>query len=325
MFAEFSPPMRSVTMASSLRRSSLPWRLVAFATILIVGVLLRAYPACAEIIIDDFVDDLHIQLPEQKLERVSRTNIGDLSVTRVTRASALQTDPIGFLDVNQTQPSALTVDIPLTKHTNTDPAVSIGLIYALAPPLDGVDLTQAGQNDAVILEFDRLTADVSLYQIYVLATRPTQIGTIHTSSSYLSAFRPIPQSSAPFSLVFPFDSFRLARGGPITDFDFSFISELFVVVELALFDSSLPEVLNFEMALTEVRVGRAIPEPSASISFMYLAVLAVLHFRCRRCKETYHVALCTSGTHSRSIMCDSILRGLWTTDIERQQQRRQQP
>jgi len=251
--------------------SSTGWRLLSATTLL--GALLATVPATAEIVIDDFVDDLRIDLPEDNLDRFLSSSIGDLASTRVMSAGGIQTRPVGFLDVNQSLHSALTVSMPTTMHTGSTPAAWTQLEYALTASFGGVDLTDRGANNAVILDVERLSAEIPLSRIYVLATRNRQIGGINSSSSYISTYSPIPQSLTSSSLIFPFDSFQLARGTPIPDFDFSFIRELDVLVELALFDPNLPEQLSFEMVLTEIRVGREVSEPS---TIVYIGLLSML-------------------------------------------------
>jgi len=239
------------------------WRLISVA-VFAATVLFASGFAWADIVIDDFVDGLRIDLPEQNTERVVSQSIGDFSALRSVAVNGLRPIPNGFLDIDQTQPSALTVEIPTSTQIPPDGILNVSLVYSLATlPSNGVDLGEGGKNNAVILEFDRLTADspLSHSRIYVLAMRHRQAGSINTSSSYISTYRPMPQSSHPFSLAFPFDTFQLARGAPIPDFDFSSILELHVLVEPALLDPGLPEQLGFHMILTQIRVDHIVPEP----------------------------------------------------------------
>jgi hypothetical protein len=261
------------------------FRNLVLLTLSTCGLLFVAADVAAEIVIDDFVDDLRIDLPEDNLDHFITPSIGDLAATRVISAGGVQTRPNGFLDVNQTVPSALAVQMPTTMHTGTTPAAWVLIEYGLAPPFGGVDLSETGTNDAVVLEFDQLIADIPLHRVYVLATDGV------ASSSYINTYSPIPQRTDPFSLVFSFDAFQIARGAPVPDFDFSFVRELHVLVELALFDPGLPEQLGFQMTVTRIRVGTMVPEPSTANAIGWLTIVSYASLRCRSLKGVGHVKI----------------------------------
>ena len=264
-------------------RSRLRFSRLFSATIFAASFLAFPLTAFAEIIIDDFDDDLRIEVPKQNLARVMTENVGDLNAIRSVSINGLRPIPIGFLDINQSRLSALTVEIPALTHIPQHSLLDISLIYTLTTTFDGVDLTESDKNNAVILEFGRLIADspLSRSRVYVLAMQRHQVGSINTSSSYISTYSPLPQSSDPFSLVFPFDTFQLARGEPIADFDFSSVRELHVLIQPALLDPALPEQLNFQAELTRVRIGYVVPEPSTAVCLAVYSDMCC--WRRRRC------------------------------------------
>jgi hypothetical protein len=262
----------SQAMARPDHPSSILRRLSAVG-ILVICVLLAPVHSSAEIILDDFVDGLRIDVPEQDDEWFRAASVGDLTASLSARVISGHTKPFGFLDINLIEPSALTANIPNTMHTNVQPSIAIHLLYSFDPVPEGVDLSQGGANNAVILDFGFLTADVPLNLLEVSVRRFTQIGSVNTSTLYTSTFQPIPQSDEPFSLIFPFESFRVARGGEIPDFDFSSIVQLSVFLELALVNPNLPEELNFQMVVKRISVGYVVPEPPTFVGMVVLSIL----------------------------------------------------
>ncbi|HEX5471034.1 MAG TPA: hypothetical protein VFW73_04065, partial [Lacipirellulaceae bacterium] len=63
--------------------------------------------APAEIIIDDFDDPAEIMLPAMENQAVTTTGVGMLNAERWIEVGALDTDPIGLVDVGITKPSHL--------------------------------------------------------------------------------------------------------------------------------------------------------------------------------------------------------------------------
>lgn len=249
------------------------------ASVCVAAMLLLMGEGAAEIVIDDFVDAVEIALPQEKDVWKFTNPAGDLGANRSVRVRASRTEPNGLFDIDISNESALTVLMPSTDHTIIEPTLALNLVYDFEMP---VELTQGGLNDAVILKFDRLTADIELPEIQVSATQLYFVGSIGSTSRYTSTYSPAPQNTGPFSLVFPFESFRPDRGGsPPKGFDFSAVVRLDVLLTLALIDPNLPEQLDFEMRLNSVRVGQIIPEPSAISSLLWIAVVMWCH-RSRR-------------------------------------------
>ncbi len=263
-------------MAGS-RQWSTRW--LATAVVLCVGVLLTPADSAAEIVIDDFDDPIQIVLPDQAGESAITWNVGELSAWRSAFVVALQTDPNGIVDVDLTEPSGLTATVPDTDHYGSQPSIVLNLDYGLVSDRTGVDLTEGYTNNAVILDFSKLSADVPVYEVSVAARQTLDIGTIQGSSLYVSRLQPAPQSLEPFSLVFPFEAFRVGRGSEIPGFDFSYIRELDVVVKLAHNTPNLPEQLGFEMVLDRIRVGRVVPEPSSLTDLTLLLALLIAFAR----------------------------------------------
>jgi hypothetical protein len=257
-----------------------PLRVVA---ILVFGALLAPASATARIIIDDFVDPIEIEVPEQNTDRILTDNVGELSAFRAVSINGLLPIPVGSLDIDITHPSALTAEISALTQNPSNPILTINIGYTFTTiPFDGVDLTQSGVNDALILEFDQLSAAVPLRGLRTSVTYGP------TSAHYISTLAPMPESTDPFTLVFPFDEFRVARGSPANEFVFSNARELGVVVELARINPLLPDQLNFDMVLTEVRLARVTPEIPTVVGFVFLGAIVVLRIRGPRDKECHH-------------------------------------
>jgi len=257
-----------------------PYLLPALFTILWCS-LFAPLSSRAEIVIDNFVDSLHISLPAQKLQTFISSNIGDLSAQRRLAANFFQTNPDGYIDVNQATPGSLVAQIPMTTHTGTLPSGAIDMVYDLSDPHGGVDLTQQGVNDAIILDFGYLAADTPLRRLQVSVMRSYVVGSIYSSSSYSSAFLPIPQSNGPFSLSFPFDTFQLDRGAPISNFDFSFIFQIEILVDLFVLNPNFPESPNFHMNFDRVRVGTVVPESSLMYDLIIYSIILLSKRHCR--------------------------------------------
>lgn len=228
---------------------------------------LSAEPIHAEFVLDDFVDPLRIDVPAQNHVWVDSSDVGYLNANRSVRVNGLRPIPVGFLDVHQSIPSSLVASFPTLTQNPPDPVLGININYELVPVGSGIDLTQGGQNNALILKFDQLTAAVPLFRLLVSVTHSP------TVTRYSKALIPIPQSDVPFQLVFPFEEFAPDRGGPVGDIVFKQASRVDILVELALINPSLPEDLDFQMVLTQVQVGR-VPEPSSSIMVL-LFVLGI--------------------------------------------------
>lgn len=272
-------------------------RCVTLAFALSISIMTHRNCAAA-IIIDDFADDLRIDVPDQKSEWFLTAGVGDLQASRSARIIGLQTDPSGFLDVDQIEPSTLTAVISETAHTNIRPSLGINLGYTFVyVPFTGVDLTQGGENNAVILTFDRLTAAVPLRGLQVSVTYGP------TSAHYSSPLTAMPYRNDPFSMVFPFADFRLDRGSPASEFVFSNARELAILVNLALINPNLPEELDFHMVLTDIRIAR-IPEPPASYLLILMSLL--LGFACLRARRP-HLGV-TADTPTAWNQARSILR-----------------
>lgn len=260
-------------MADS-RQWSTRW--LTIAAVLCAGVLLTPAESAAEIVIDDFDDPMQITLPDDAEEFVNTWDVGELAAWRAAFVVTLQTNPNGVVDVDLTEPSTLTATIPDTDNYGSQPSIVLNLDYGLVVDGTGVDLTEGHTNDAVILDFRKLAAAVPIYVVRVEARQNIQTATGETSSLYFSDRQPVLQSPQAFSLVFPFDAFRVGRGSEIPDFDFSYICELDVVIKLAHNTPNLPERLGFEMVLDRVRVGRVVPEPTSLVELaVLLAVLGV--------------------------------------------------
>lgn len=250
-------------MTDSQRRLPIGRRLPALA-VLAANVLAAPAVIRADIIIDDFVDDLRMDVPEDNWERVLDEGIGDLGGYRTTQVRGLQTDLVGFVDINQTRPSALTAQIPRAERSGSGPFAWVSLDYAFTAFADAVDLTESGKNNAVFLTFEHLTAAIPLNELRVSVNDPN-------ASHYSSRLIPIPQNSSPFTLVFPFDTFVHDRGFPSNEFVFANARELDVLFSIARVNPNLPPQIDFELVLTEVRVGRVVPEPSTLVGFAWLA------------------------------------------------------
>jgi hypothetical protein len=172
------------------------------------------------------------------------------------------------------QSSALTISIPSTDHITifSEPTLAVNINYILAPVGSGIDLTQGGKNNALILEFDLFTANIELNRLEVSVTHGP------TVTRYSGAFSPAPQSISPFRQVFPFSEFVPTRGG-IVDGVFTEAYGVDILVSLALINPALPEELGFQMVLTEVRIGR-VPEPGSSTLILSASVLVVGRSMC---------------------------------------------
>jgi hypothetical protein len=210
-----APRLRIGWRAMDDSHRSSAWSAVLTAILAAVACLLCSR-AAAEIVIDDFVDPIQIVLPDGRWKSFETSNVGELGATRSVDLYT-DTDPNGFVDIDVTEPSTLTAHIP---DADDFGFIYLKLDYVLSESM-GVDLTEGYTNNAIVFDFRRLTADVPLSASIDAWTTTTSEFSLYGSGLY-----PIPQSTGPFSLVFPFDSFRFLRGDILSGFDFSYISEI---------------------------------------------------------------------------------------------------
>lgn len=234
----------------------------------------------AGVLIDDFTDNLTVELPAQLRERVySSSDIGPFS-ERLTYLSAILATPTGRFDVNGTNPSAATYSIPTTEVDNsrgiepTGPAISLTYDDPNTPT-GTIDLTDGGTANAILYDFGRLTASYPSWRI------EASVRSAGSSTRFTRRISPAPYSVDPMTVSFPFDSFVVDRGSAQDVVDFSAVTEFSLFMEVAFLDRGLPEELNLDFVLNRIRTGVVVPEPSYPLAFCF-GIVACLSLAERR-------------------------------------------
>jgi hypothetical protein len=229
--------------------------------------------ALGEIVLDEFDDPFQIVLPDMNREYQSQLDVGPLHARRAVNGDACcGAKSTGWIDANLTVPSALYSAID---RVNPDPAVSltaaigINLLYFF----DTTDVTQAGVNDRVVLDFAFLSSAIPLARVDVfMQDRVT---------NYVSQQFNISPQEAAFSLEFPFNTFA-PRGGGAGSLDPTHVHTLYLTLIPVHFTTVDP--LNFSAALERIRITSAIPEPDAAALVAISVVIGVWwSARKRRC------------------------------------------
>jgi len=233
------------------------------------------------IILDDFNEPFELLLPRDLSSgfNLSQTGVGPLNAKRLTQVIAILAQPTGKLDANITQASALTFTVEQLNRTYTDgPGVSANLIYRVNP----TDITQAGVNDRVLVDFSSLRSAVPLAGCSVFLQDENQPG-----NSYVSQLFAIPSSDSPFTLEFPYASFRERGGGAgRNNFQEVYSIQLSVFPTALLVPYSGPDKIAFSAIIERIRLGNATPEPSTALLACSFACGGTLFLtRKRRCSD----------------------------------------
>lgn len=238
------------------------------ACVFMVGIALPASSVVhAEIILDDFTDPASVTSPLMEDIFVETLNVGDLDAQRRIRIGASgASDPYGTMDVSTTLPGKLTATIDRIVQTNSlTPVTSIQFRYLLSPS----DLTQGGNNDAILVDVMRLTGSVqpTFFRAFAFTV----------SNAYELELPPLVPSTDPQTLAFPFEDFRTRGGVPGLDplavreiqFGFSFIGH--------------SGILNWCVQIDRIRFGSTVvPEPSIIFNLLLGGSLLTIFGRNRR-------------------------------------------
>lgn len=275
---------RIVTQTIALLVPHAVWRRAPFVAVaLTAAILISTGDAFAEIVLDDFDESFELLLPRDISSgfNLSQTGVGPLGAKRLTQVTAIYAQPTGKLDANITQVSALTFTVEQLNRTYTDgPGVSANLVYRVNP----TDITQAGANDRVLIDFRSLRSAVPLAGCSVFLLDESQTGNSHYSQLFA-----IPSSDSPFTLEFPYASFR-ERGSGVGQNNFQEVYS----IQLSVFPTALlvpysgPDKIAFSAIIDRIRFGNAIPEPSTSLiacSFVFAGTVFLT--RKRRCSDEH--------------------------------------
>lgn len=203
-------------------------------------------------ILDDFHDPAQVTLPEVENELVVTNGVGQLNATRSIQITSLSTDPIGFSDVNLSKHSTWTTRIDQQTNMGSNPGLSFFARYDFDQP---VDLTEGGQNDAVLIDFRRFVGPSSALGPWFVS-----VGVLDGNNTYLANHGGggILQDS-PFTVAFPFTSLG-TRGGGGGQADFQQIDRL--ALTIGLINGNRNPVQGWHVEIDSIRVGRIIAEPS---------------------------------------------------------------
>jgi hypothetical protein len=235
----------------------------------------QARPLHAELILDDFDDAALVVTPAMLNDFVDTPNVGDLDALRSIRIFGLQTNPVGRIDIHAAGSSAFVAsldelnaaEVPISKF------VSVQTDYLFARPDDiraTVDVSEDGSNNAILLDFHRLTSAINPRFFRVIVT--------DAFDTFESVIFPVPLAHVPFTAAFPFDSFQF-RGGGVGLPDFTQIRSFEFTMRVI--SGAGPPDLDFRMELDRIRFGRIAEPHSGTLGLFALAMAAAAH-RARR-------------------------------------------
>lgn len=240
------------------------------------------------LIIDDFNDPVQITVPEMENELVITNGVGELNATRSIQITGLQSDPIGYSDVNLTQASTWTTAIEGQTSIGSGPVVSFFTRYDFNEP---VDLTEGGRNNAIFI-------DLLSFDGPGIPGSPS-VGVLDGNNTFLSIFSRFQLvEPSPQTLVVPFAAFGV-RGSGGGAADFGTIERLSLTMRLI--NGNTNPVQGWHVEIDSIRVGRMVPEPGTVNLAAIALIAAVWRFRVthlhgkRRC----------GGVHS-------LMRMLWS-------------
>jgi hypothetical protein len=222
-------------------------------------------PASADIIIDDLNDTASAGggFVERRADAVTE-NVGPFGFDRTIGIGVTGGNVVGGIDVNVSIPSHVTMNmVDIIPTTTTAPLSSIGVSYEIPFP-EVVDLTEGGKNDTLFFDFRSLNGETPppLIQFFV--------GEQDEVLTYEYFYFPVLESTEPFTIAIPRQSFRRRGGGPETA-SFDDIYSLSIAVR-ANENFGAPEELGWQVILDRIRVG-TVPEPSGLLVFVVAVVL----------------------------------------------------
>jgi hypothetical protein len=225
-------------------------------------------PLCAEIILDDFVDPSRVTSPEMGDEFDDTENVGDLAALRRIRIGlAGNGSPEGKLDSGLSVDSTLTGTIVRLNPASpiSRPIAAIQVNYSFEP----TDLAANG-NNAFFLDFIEMTSSIPP-SLLLLLIRDGNDVFVHSKTS-------LARSSAPFTLVVPFNKFP-PRGGGFGGPDYTRVESIDIELRASELSGGGPDPLNFSMQLDRIRIGR-IPEPNtAALLVGGLLMMGIAEYR----------------------------------------------
>lgn len=213
--------------------------------------------AQAEIIIDDF-DDTAIVINNDP--PATNLHVGPLAARRVIGIDKIPSSTIveGHIDSNVSAASRLTMDmIDISGSATSFSLVVMFLDYWFED--DTIDLTQNGQNDALLLDLHSLSGLTPPPEIQFLVQETTGV------ISYAHFLSPVPTSDDSFTIAIPFSRFTARGRGPQTA-TFETVYHLNMLFRANEFFGA-PQELGWTAVLDRVRVG-AIPEPNSLALFL---------------------------------------------------------
>jgi len=163
----------------------------------------------ADVVLDDFIDDVHIVTPQQAQERIVNSNVGDLNAERLTVFSTPAAVVVGTLDINVQHESVATSIVRSVDREFSHLSPRIFQIMRYDFP-GRVDLTDGGRADAFFVDFQLNGGPVTAERIRFLPTQDAGQG----NQTWEQSFSLIEERLEPFTAVFPFSKFVQRGGGP---------------------------------------------------------------------------------------------------------------
>jgi hypothetical protein len=238
----------------------IPWLIagrLAIAPMVVASLALVSGPAVAELILDEFTDPVTLTSPAMANTWFETMGVGDVDARRQIRIGYGQAEVTGRFDTDLSWAGQMTAHIEEIQTWDQHFPISwVQFSYFFEPN----DLTQAGRNDAILMDFVSLSGNIqpTFLRAFVYTRHAT---------NPLYELRLMPEANAsPQTVAFPFKSFRTRDGKPgldpatawIIDFDFFFLGHF--------------GELNWSARLERIRFGSTVvPESSTLVGFLWLS------------------------------------------------------
>lgn len=229
----------------------------AFVVAVVSAPLFGVDNATAEILLDDFSVATSVAVPEMNLDLSDIAVVGELPAERRLRLLAFHTSPAGLYESGGDGGASLHGRLDtLNPRFDGDRQVHLQAFYGFQT----VDATQAGANNAFLLDFASLSSPKTTAVLRVSLADDVSIRYVATL--------PLPTSDGPFTFAVPFTGLSWGNAEP----DFTTLRSVSFTVRVT------PPVgqneLDFSMRLNQIRIGREVPEPAtASLAFVVLVAL----------------------------------------------------
>jgi len=199
---------------------------------------------CADIILDDFVDDVHIVTPEHEFEKVVHLSVGALGAERSVSINPSIAEVVGMTDVNILNPSQATLVVESVQRDweHLSPGVFQAFDYDFPVP---VDLTHGGTVDAFFVDFDLIRGPHPPQDIRFLVQQ--DVGGRRTFWALWFGINE--ERLQPVTAVLPFSLFTARGGGPFAP-EFISVPQLDVDI-MSLGDDNA----QWEVVIDAIRIG----------------------------------------------------------------------